>query len=125
MVGFRPALGPPRARHRSQRRSAGGGLNGELVSASEELVEAFAETPERSTPMPNPGNWLPDARWAAVTMRRWRAEPLGRLTSRSAWSWTIAVFLARRLGHSKASVTLDTYGHLMKGTDAAAALAIE
>ena len=33
--------------------------------------------------------------------------------------------ISRRLGHSKASVTLDTYGHLMKGTDAAAALAIE
>jgi integrase len=33
--------------------------------------------------------------------------------------------ISRRLGHSKASVTLDTYGHLMEGSDAAAARAIE
>lgn len=32
--------------------------------------------------------------------------------------------ISRRLGHSKASITLDTYGHLMSGSDAAAALAI-
>jgi integrase len=32
--------------------------------------------------------------------------------------------ISRRLGHSKPSVTLDTYGHLIKGTDAAAAKAI-
>jgi integrase len=32
--------------------------------------------------------------------------------------------ISRRLGHSKASITLDTYGHLMGGSDAAAALAI-
>ena len=32
--------------------------------------------------------------------------------------------ISRRLGHSKASITLDTYGHLMAGTDEAAALAI-
>jgi integrase len=33
--------------------------------------------------------------------------------------------ISRRLGHSKPSVTLDVYGHLIKGTDAAAAKAIE
>jgi integrase len=33
--------------------------------------------------------------------------------------------ISRRLGHSKASVTLDVYGHLIGGADEAAALAIE
>ena len=33
--------------------------------------------------------------------------------------------ISRRLGHRKASVTLDTYGHLVKGKDAEAAKAIE
>jgi integrase len=33
--------------------------------------------------------------------------------------------ISRRLGHSKASVTLDVYGHLIGGADAAAAKAIE
>ena len=33
--------------------------------------------------------------------------------------------ISRRLGHRKASVTLDTYGHLVKGKDAEAARAIE
>jgi integrase len=33
--------------------------------------------------------------------------------------------VSRRLGHGKASVTLDTYGHLIEGADAAAAKAIE
>lgn len=33
--------------------------------------------------------------------------------------------ISRRLGHSKPSVTLDTYGHLIKGADAAAAKAID
>jgi integrase len=33
--------------------------------------------------------------------------------------------ISRRLGHSKASLTLDTYGHLIQGSDAAAARAIE
>ena len=33
--------------------------------------------------------------------------------------------ISRRLGHGKASVTLDTYGHLIEGADAAAASAIE
>jgi len=33
--------------------------------------------------------------------------------------------ISRRLGHSKAAMTLDVYGHLMKGADAAAARAIE
>ena len=32
--------------------------------------------------------------------------------------------ISRRLGHSKASVTLDVYGHLVGGADAAAAKAI-
>ncbi len=32
--------------------------------------------------------------------------------------------ISRRLGHGKPSVTLDTYGHLIKGTDRAAAEAI-
>jgi integrase len=32
--------------------------------------------------------------------------------------------ISRRLGHSKASVTLDVYGHLMPGADEAAADAI-
>jgi site-specific recombinase XerD len=32
--------------------------------------------------------------------------------------------ISRRLGHSKPSVTLDVYGHLIKGTDMAAAEAI-
>ena len=31
---------------------------------------------------------------------------------------------SRQLGHSKASVTLDTYGHLVRGMDAEAAEAI-
>jgi integrase len=33
--------------------------------------------------------------------------------------------ISRRLGHSKASVTLDVYGHLIGGADAAATKAIE
>lgn len=33
--------------------------------------------------------------------------------------------VSRRIKHSNASITLDVYGHLMKGTDAAAANAIE
>jgi integrase len=33
--------------------------------------------------------------------------------------------VSRRLGHGKPSVTLDTYGHLIEGADAAAARAIE
>jgi integrase len=32
--------------------------------------------------------------------------------------------ISRRLGHYKPSVTLDTYGHLIKGADEAAAAAI-
>jgi integrase len=33
--------------------------------------------------------------------------------------------ISRRLGHSKPSTTLDVYGHLFKGADAAAANAID
>jgi integrase len=33
--------------------------------------------------------------------------------------------ISRRLGHSSASMTLDVYGHLMEGADAAAVAAIE
>ena len=33
--------------------------------------------------------------------------------------------VSKRLGHSKASMTLDTYGHLMPDADAAAAKAME
>ena len=33
--------------------------------------------------------------------------------------------ISRRLGHSKASITLDIYGHLIEGADAAAVRAIE
>jgi integrase len=33
--------------------------------------------------------------------------------------------ISRRLGHSKAAITLDTYGHLVAGADEAAAAAIE
>jgi integrase len=33
--------------------------------------------------------------------------------------------ISRRLGHSKAAMTLDVYGHLMEGSDAAAAKAVE
>jgi len=33
--------------------------------------------------------------------------------------------VSRRLGHGKASVALDAYGHLIEGDDAAAAKAIE
>ena len=33
--------------------------------------------------------------------------------------------ISRRLGRGKASVTLDLYGHLIEGADAAAAKAIE
>jgi integrase len=33
--------------------------------------------------------------------------------------------VGRRLGHSRASTTLDKYGHLVEGADAAAARAIE
>ena len=32
--------------------------------------------------------------------------------------------ISRRLGHSKPSVTLDVYGHLIEGTDTAAAQAL-
>ena len=35
------------------------------------------------------------------------------------------VAISRRIGHSKPTVTLNTYGHLFKNTDAAAAAAIE
>jgi integrase len=33
--------------------------------------------------------------------------------------------VSRRLGHAKASVTLDTYAHLIEGADAAAAKAMD
>jgi len=33
--------------------------------------------------------------------------------------------ISRRLGHSSAALTLDVYGHLMEGAEAAAAKAIE
>ena len=33
--------------------------------------------------------------------------------------------ISRRLGHSKASITLDVYGHLIGGSDKAAAAAME
>ena len=33
--------------------------------------------------------------------------------------------ISRRLGHSKATITLDVYGHLIEDADAAAAKAIE
>jgi integrase len=33
--------------------------------------------------------------------------------------------ISRRLGHSKAAITLDVYGHLIGGADAAAAKALE
>ena len=33
--------------------------------------------------------------------------------------------VSRRLGHAKASVTLDTYGHKVEGADQAATAAIE
>src|SRR5262245_63647641 len=33
--------------------------------------------------------------------------------------------ISRRIGHSKASMTLDVYGHLIRGGDEAAARAIE
>ena len=33
--------------------------------------------------------------------------------------------ISRRIGHSKASMTLDVYGHLIRGGDQAAAKAIE
>jgi integrase len=33
--------------------------------------------------------------------------------------------ISRRLGHSKAAMTLGVYGHLIEGSDAAAAKAIE
>jgi integrase len=33
--------------------------------------------------------------------------------------------ISRRLGHSKAAITLDVYGHLMPGADQAAAKAME
>jgi integrase len=32
--------------------------------------------------------------------------------------------ISRRLGHAQASITLDVYGHLCEGADAAAAKAI-
>ena len=40
-------------------------------------------------------------------------------------SGTDVLTVSRRLGHGKPSVTLDTYGHLIEGADAAAAEAIE
>ena len=33
--------------------------------------------------------------------------------------------VSRRLGHAKAAITLDVYSHLLPGSDAAAAKAIE
>ena len=33
--------------------------------------------------------------------------------------------VSRRLGHANASITLNVYGHLIEGADAAAAKAIE
>jgi integrase len=33
--------------------------------------------------------------------------------------------ISRRLGHAKAAMTLDTYGHLIEGADEAAAKAVE
>jgi hypothetical protein len=33
--------------------------------------------------------------------------------------------ISRGIGHSNASITLDVYGHLVEGADAAAAKAIE
>jgi len=33
--------------------------------------------------------------------------------------------ISRRLGHSKASITLDVYGHLIGGADEAAAAAMD
>jgi integrase len=35
------------------------------------------------------------------------------------------IAISRRLGHSKAAMTLDVYGHLISGADEAAAAAIE
>lgn len=35
------------------------------------------------------------------------------------------LMISRRLGHSKASITLDIYGHLIAGADAAAVAAME
>jgi hypothetical protein len=38
---------------------------------------------------------------------------------------TDVLTVSRRLGHGKPSVTLNVYGHLIEGADAAAAEAIE
>jgi hypothetical protein len=51
-----------------------------------------------------------------------RASDDGTLTDPS--RVTVGEYV-RRLGHSKPSVTLDVYGHLLKGADAAAADAID
>ena len=37
----------------------------------------------------------------------------------------VILAISRRLGHSKAAMTLDVYGHLISGADEAAAAAIE
>jgi integrase len=70
--------------------------------------------------------------------RAWRrvcdAKQLPRVSFHALWHTHVSMLIrrgvdiltiSRRLGHSKASVTIDVYGHLIEGADAAAAKAIE
>jgi hypothetical protein len=47
------------------------------------------------------------------------------LRSHKVQQMELRLVVGRRLGHSKASITLDVYGHLMGGADEAAAKAME
>ena len=73
----------------------------------------------------------------SVTSRAWRraveAKKLPKVTLHALRHSHVSVLIregldiltiSRRVGHSKPSVTLDVYGHLMGGADAAAATAI-
>jgi integrase len=57
----------------------------------------------------------------AVTFHALRHTHASMLISKGVDILTIS----RRRGHSKAAITLDVYGHLIEGADAAAAKAIE
>ncbi len=54
-------------------------------------------------------------------MHAWRHTHAGQLIRLNFDVLTIS----RRLGHSSASITLDTYGHLFKGSDERAAERID
>jgi integrase len=79
-----------------------------------------------------------DMQWPDDLTRMWarvvKAKKLPRVTFHALRHTHASVLInagldvltiSRRLGHSKPSVTLDTYGHLLKGADAVAADAID